>query len=89
MPSAAMRPSRFLAPARPALRRISTAWSSLPSASVSAFLHSIIPAPVFSRRAFTISAVIAAMTSFVLHFGFDWLLQFVLIRNPKSNHKIG
>src|SRR5689334_21189019 len=58
-----MRPSRFLALARPALRRNSIACSSLPFASVSAFLHSIIPAPVFSRRALTISEVIAIATS--------------------------
>jgi hypothetical protein len=43
----------------PDLRRVSIAFCSLPSDSVSAFLHSIIPAPVFSRRLRTISAVIA------------------------------
>src|SRR5262245_15793426 len=59
MPSAAIRPSRFFALARPCLRKLSVACSMLPSASTSAFLHSIIPAPVFSRRALTISAVIS------------------------------
>jgi hypothetical protein len=40
---------------------MSTAFSSFPPASTSAFLHSIIPAPVFSRSCFTAAAVISAM----------------------------
>src|ERR1051326_3111370 len=61
MPSAAIRPSRFFADAKPRSRRISIARSSLPADSTSAFLHSIIPAPVFSRSCFTAAAVISAM----------------------------
>ena len=42
-------------------RRISIAFSTSPSASVSAFLQSIMPAPVRSRRAFTSLAAISAV----------------------------
>ena len=52
----------FTTHARPRFRKISIACSSLPSASFSAFLHSIIPAPVFSRSALTAAAVISAMS---------------------------
>src|SRR5687768_16877136 len=41
------------------------AFVSSPPASVSAFLHSIMPAPVLSRSALTACAVISAMTSLV------------------------
>src|SRR5262249_37612463 len=53
------RPAFFAALARPRLRRIVFASSKSPFASVSAFLHSIMPAPVWSRSFFTMSAVIA------------------------------
>ena len=60
-PSAAVRPA-FLAAFRPEdLRSSSIAASTLPSASTSAFLHSIMPRPVRSRSSLTIAAVIAAM----------------------------
>src|SRR5712692_3738822 len=65
-PSVATRPSFFFAEARPRLRRISIARSSLPSASTRAFLHSIMPAPVFSLSDFTAAAVISAMIADVL-----------------------
>jgi hypothetical protein len=42
-------------------RRISSARARSPSASVNAFLHSIIGASVFARSSPTIAAVIAAM----------------------------
>ena len=60
-PSAATRPDFFAAAAKPFLRSQSTAASMSPSVSVSAFLQSIMPAPVFSRRSFTRAAVISAM----------------------------
>ena len=49
---------KALSLAKPALRKFSIAKSRLPLASVSAFLHSIMPAPVFSRRSLTIAGVI-------------------------------
>jgi len=45
-PSLVVRPAFLATEARPRLRRIVVAFSKLPSASVSAFLHSIMPAPV-------------------------------------------
>ena len=48
-PCSAERPARFVAPARPFLRSQSRASSRSPPVSSSAFLHSIIPAPVRSR----------------------------------------
>ena len=60
-PSAATRPAFFAAAARPLVRSQSTASSISPSVSLSAFLQSIMPAPVLSRSSFTIAAVIAAM----------------------------
>src|SRR5882762_3242335 len=53
MPSPAPRSARLAALPAPLTRRIPIALSSLPSASSSARLASIIPAPVRSRRAFT------------------------------------
>ena len=58
-PSAAPRSPRLAAFAWPFTRRISTALSTSPSASSSAALQSIIPAPVRSRSAFTSLAEIA------------------------------
>src|SRR6185436_17711718 len=60
-PSLAIRPAFFAALARPRLRRIVFASSKSPFASLSAFLHSIMPAPVWSRSFFTMSAVIAVV----------------------------
>src|SRR5437773_10220739 len=51
--------------ASPRTRRISIARSASPSASISARLQSIIPAPVESRSAFTIAAVISGMSGTV------------------------
>src|SRR5690606_35022830 len=45
----------------PFLRRLSIAFCTSPSASVRAFLHSIMPSPVLDRSSLTIAAVIAAM----------------------------
>src|SRR5580700_11544696 len=59
-----MRPDFLAAAARPFLRSQSTADSMSPSVSVRAFLQSIMPAPVLSRRSFTRAAVIAAMFLF-------------------------
>ena len=53
----AERPSRLAMPFRPLTRRISTALSRSPSASSSAFLTSIMPAPVCSRSALMSAAV--------------------------------
>ena len=55
------RPARLAACARPRLRSSVIASSMLPFASVSAALHSIMPAPVLSRSCFTWSAVISAI----------------------------
>ena len=60
-PSAATRPAFLAAFDRPFLRSQSTAASMSPLVSASAALQSIMPAPVFSRRSFTIAAVIFAM----------------------------
>ena len=60
-PSAATRPAFLAAFDRPFLRSQSTAASMSPLVSPSAALQSIMPAPVFSRRSFTIAAVIFAM----------------------------
>ena len=59
--AAATRPERLAAAANPFLRSQSTAASTSPLVSVSAFLQSIMPAPVFSRRSLTSPAVIAAI----------------------------
>src|SRR5690554_5495126 len=58
-PSAATRSAFLSALARPDLRSASAAASMLPPASVSAFLHSIMPAPVRSRSSLTREAVIS------------------------------
>ena len=60
-PSAATRPLFLAALARPFLRSQSIAASISPSVSLSAFLQSIMPAPVFSRRSLTSPAVMVAM----------------------------
>ena len=57
IPSAAIRPDFFVAAARPFSLRKSIALSISPFDSVSAFLQSIIPQPVFSLKAFTSLAV--------------------------------
>mmetsp|Transcript_2275 Transcript_2275/g.5688 ORF Transcript_2275/g.5688 Transcript_2275/m.5688 type:complete len:252 (-) Transcript_2275:5-760(-) len=56
IPSLAARPAFLSAEARPFWRSISVALSMSPSCSSSAFLQSIIPAPVMSRRVFTVLA---------------------------------
>ena len=61
MPSAVIRLAALLALLPSLTRRISSALPRSPSASVSAFLHSIIGASVFSRSSLTMPAVIAAM----------------------------
>ena len=58
-PSAATRLAFLSALARPDLRSASAAASMSPPASVSAFLHSIMPAPVRSRSSLTWDAVIS------------------------------
>src|SRR5690242_17658011 len=60
-PWSAARPSRLLAPARPFLRSQSLAASMSPSVSASAFLQSIIPAPVALRSAATSFALMSAI----------------------------
>src|SRR5688572_4672183 len=57
-PSAATREAFLSALASPALRMFSAAASRSPLVSTSAFLHSIMPAPVRSRSCLTASAVI-------------------------------
>ena len=59
----AIRPAFFADAARPFSLSSSTAFSMLPSASVRAFLQSIMPAPVISLSSFTIPAVIAMFDS--------------------------
>ena len=61
-PSAVTRPAFLAAAERPFLRSQSTAASRSPPVSPSAFLQSIIPAPVLSRRSFTMLAVMFAMS---------------------------
>jgi len=58
-PSAAILPAFFSAVASPFSRRNSIALSKSPSVAESAFLQSIIPAPVISLNSFTILAVTA------------------------------
>src|SRR6478735_7162747 len=60
-PWSAARPARLFAPARPFLRSQSLAASMSPSDSVSAFLQSIIPAPVALRSAATSFALMSAI----------------------------
>src|SRR5580698_7956061 len=61
IPSAATRASALLALLPSLIRRISSALALSPSASVRAFLHSIIGASVLSRSSLTIPAVISAI----------------------------
>mmetsp|Transcript_18954 Transcript_18954/g.45692 ORF Transcript_18954/g.45692 Transcript_18954/m.45692 type:complete len:202 (+) Transcript_18954:760-1365(+) len=60
-PSDALRPARLAAAASPFFLRMSRAASMSPSVSVSAFLQSIMPAPVFSRSSLTNVADTAAI----------------------------
>ncbi len=66
-PSAATRVAFLSAFAKPCLRNQSAAASMLPAFSVSAFLHSIMPAPERSRSSFTRAAVIS--TGFIPSLG--------------------
>ena len=59
-PSAVTRVAALLALLPSLIRRISSARAMSPSASASAFLHSIMGASVFSRSSLTIDAVICA-----------------------------
>ena len=59
-PSLVARALFFCAVARPDLRSSSIAFSRSPAVAVSAFLQSIMPAPLFSRSSFTSAAVISA-----------------------------
>ena len=61
-PSAVTREAALLALLPNFTRRISSALAMSPSASVNAFLHSIIGASVLARKSPTIAAVIAAIT---------------------------
>src|SRR6266545_3619830 len=65
-PSDVERPAFFVAAASPRLRSRVVAASRSPFASVSAPLHSIIPAPVASRSFFTIAAVISIVVILVV-----------------------
>ncbi len=65
LPSAATRSAFLSALARPDLRSHSAAASMLPAFSVSAFLHSIMPAPVRSRSSLTREAVISTVVTSV------------------------
>src|SRR5699024_4202271 len=65
-PSAATRSDFFSALARPLLRSCSTAASMSPSVATSAFLHSIMPAPVRSRSSLTCAAEILIALSKLL-----------------------
>src|SRR5688572_11776625 len=77
VPCAVARPARFAACASPRLRSSVIASSMLPFASVSAALHSIMPAPVLSRSCFTIAAEISIVVIPVFAFC-------VLIRTKKA-----
>ena len=66
IPSAAMREDFFAATESPFSRRIFIALSKSPSASIRAFLQSIIPHPVFARSSDTILAFIVAIYRFIL-----------------------
>ena len=61
-----MRPAAFDALAPLLIRRSSSAFARSPAASVSAFLHSIMPSPVRWRRSITMLAAISAMSSLQL-----------------------
>src|SRR5262249_1441629 len=63
-PSAATRPDFFAALESPFLRSQSIAASTSPPVSPRAFLQSMMPAPVLSRRSFTIAAVTFVMLFF-------------------------
>jgi len=58
-PSFVARPERFSALAMPAVRSESTAFSTSPLVSSSAFLQAIMPAPVLSRNSLTNCALTA------------------------------
>ena len=64
MPSAATRPAFFTEAAMPFSRSHSTALSMSPSVATRAFLQSIMPTPVISRRFFT-SVALKAIIAFL------------------------
>ncbi len=61
LPAPVARPLFFAAAARPCSFSRRTALSKSPSAFTRAFLQSIMPAPVFSRRRFTSAAVMSTV----------------------------
>src|SRR5579885_1927090 len=63
VPCFVLRVAFFAADAMPHLRRSVSASAGSPFASTRAFLHSIMPAPVFSRSCFTNCALISAISS--------------------------
>src|SRR5271165_335346 len=67
-PSLVTRVAFLAATETPFLRRITTACSRSPLASVRACLQSIIGAPVFSRRSFTCAADIFTVVVLILKF---------------------
>jgi len=62
-----VRPAFLAAAARPLVRSQSIAASMSPWVSPSAFLQSIMPAPVRSRNSLTFAAVISAMSHILLN----------------------
>ena len=66
-PSEAVRSAFFAALSALLRRRLSIAASMSPSASVSAFLQSIMPSPVSSRSSLTIAAVDVAISEALVH----------------------
>src|SRR5438128_1246609 len=60
-PSEVARPAFLAALTTPSLRRKSMAFSKSPPVAARAFLQSIIPAPLFSRNSFTLSAEISVI----------------------------
>src|SRR5436190_7109933 len=69
IPCLAARPDFSDARERPCFRRTSIAFSISPLAAARAFLHSIMPTPVRSRRSFTSEAVIVMPCSFLTVLG--------------------
>src|SRR6266850_2445532 len=69
IPCLAARPDFSDARERPCLRSTSIAFSMSPLVAARAFLHSIMPTPVRSRRSFTSEAVIVMPCSFLTVLG--------------------
>src|SRR5580704_14711687 len=71
-PSLVTRVAFFAATETPFLRRITTACSISPLASVRACLQSIIGAPVFSRRSFTCAAEMFAIVVLIAEIPYEF-----------------